>query len=88
MYFAHAQCQPISPQPGHPPRNFHRHPQNQSLLPKQEDVMQLLKRVGLGLMFWVGGTIGFLIVGIISGVVHGSATTRPARSIGIGAKVR
>ena len=41
--------------------------------------MQLLKRVGLGVMFWVGGTIGFLIVGIIIGVVHRSAATRSAR---------
>ena len=47
--------------------------------------MQLLKRVGLGLMFWVGGTIGFFIVRIIMGVVHGSATTRPAYAVGIGA---
>jgi hypothetical protein len=47
--------------------------------------MQLLKRVGLGLMFWVGGTIGFLILGIIIGVVRGSATTGPAHAIGVGA---
>jgi hypothetical protein len=43
--------------------------------------MQLLKRVGLGLMFWVDGTIGFLILGIIIGIVRGSATTGPAHAI-------
>ena len=49
--------------------------------------MQILERVGLGCMFWVGGTIGFLILGIFMGVVRGSVTTGPSHATGLSAVV-
>jgi len=49
--------------------------------------MQILKGVGLGLWFWIGGTVGFLFLGIVIGIIRGpvTMTTGPAHATGLSA---
>ena len=50
--------------------------------------MQILKGIGLGLLLWIGGTIGLLVLGVVIGIIRGPVvTTGPAHATGIGAVV-
>jgi hypothetical protein len=47
--------------------------------------MQVLKGVGLGLLFWIGGTIGFVVLGIVIGIIRGPVASGSAHATALSA---
>jgi hypothetical protein len=53
--------------------------------PPGENAMRILKGIGLGFLFWIGGTIGLLVLGVVIGISRG--VSGPAHATAISATV-